>query len=91
MPHLLKEPTHPEGVDEEFLREAVNRFEEDESLPNVFTQAMLTISNKLSAMSMESDYQPLVRVWFYPASGEHAFALTVFHRPYYSTVECRRY
>lgn len=91
MPHLLKEPTHPEGVDEEFLREAVNRFEEDESLPDVFTQAMLTISNKLSAMSMESDYQPHVRVWLYLASWVYAFVLTVSRRPYYSTVECRRY
>lgn len=62
VPHLLKEPTHPEGVDEEFLREAVSRFEEDESLPGVFTQAMVTISNQLSSMSMETNYQPHVRV-----------------------------
>lgn len=87
----MKEPTHPEGLDEEFLREAVNRFEEDETLPGVFTQAMLTISNKLSAMSMESNYQPYVRVWLYLASRGHEFVLTVSHRPYYSTVECRRY
>ncbi|MBE3049641.1 hypothetical protein IMZ48_45530 [Candidatus Bathyarchaeota archaeon] len=59
----MKEPTHPEGVDEEFLREAVNRFDDDPSLPGVFTQAMLTISNKLSSLNMESNYQPHVRVW----------------------------
>ena len=92
MPHLLKEPTHPEGIDEEFLREAVIRFEEDESLPGVFTQAMLTISNKLSAISMESDYQPHVRVCMVVSSlVRHAFVLTASRRPCCSTVECRRY
>lgn len=63
MPHLLKESTHPEGVDEEFLREAVSRFDEEESLRDVFTQAMLTVSKNLSSMDMEMDFQPYVRVW----------------------------
>lgn len=27
---------------------------------------MLTISNKLSSMSMETNYQPYVRVWSFP-------------------------
>lgn len=62
VPHLLKEPTHPEGIDDEFLREAVSRFDEEETLPEVFTQAMVSISNKLSTMSMETNYQPYVRV-----------------------------
>jgi len=62
MPHLLKEPTHPEGIDDEFLQEAVNRFPDDDALSNVFTQAMINISNKLSTMNMETNYQPYVRV-----------------------------
>lgn len=62
MPHLLKEPTHPEGIDEELLREAVSRFDEEETLPEVFTQAMVTISSQLSSMSMEMNFQPYVRV-----------------------------
>ena len=66
MPHLLKDPTHPEGIDEEFLREAVSRFEEDESLPDVFAQAMVAVSNELSTLSMESNYQPHVRVRLFP-------------------------
>lgn len=62
VPHLLKEPTHPEGIDEEFLLEAVNRFPENDALPSVFTQGMLDISTKLSTVTMEANYQPYVRV-----------------------------
>ncbi|SPO03316.1 related to ubiquitin fusion degradation protein 2 [Cephalotrichum gorgonifer] len=61
VPHLLKESALPEGIDEEFLREAVSRFEDEETLPEVFTQAMLTISQRLASMTMEMDFQPYVR------------------------------
>jgi ubiquitin conjugation factor E4 B len=44
------------------LTEAVSRFEEDESVPNMLTKAVAGLSLKLSNMSMNDNYKPYIQV-----------------------------
>ncbi|KAI8296838.1 Ubiquitin conjugation factor E4 [Colletotrichum sp. SAR 10_98] len=55
---LLRGHDTDDGVCLDFLREAVNRFPEDEQYPVVFAEAINTLSLKLSEMSMDGDYKP---------------------------------
>ncbi|KAF6805558.1 ubiquitin conjugation factor e4 [Colletotrichum sojae] len=58
VPFLLRGLELEDGVCLDFLREAVNRFPEDDQLPVVFAEAMYGISRKLSGMTMDKDYKP---------------------------------
>ncbi|KKA30683.1 hypothetical protein TD95_003354, partial [Thielaviopsis punctulata] len=55
--HLTLHATDPMGVDEEFLKEAVARFDEVDRLSDVFAEAMRVLSSSVAEMSMESSYQ----------------------------------
>lgn len=59
------------SIDLEFLQEAVARFPEDDSLPDVFVKAMVDISTKLAKLTMNDNYKPHVNVsssWIYNPS-----------------------
>jgi ubiquitin conjugation factor E4 B len=59
--HLLKSPTDPLGIDHEFIDEAIRRFSDIESLADIFTEAMVSISQRLSSMNMEvSSYRQCI-------------------------------
>ncbi|KAL2263711.1 hypothetical protein VTK26DRAFT_5467 [Humicola hyalothermophila] len=60
VPYLLREVENEEGLGMDFIGEAVSRLEEDDTIAPLFTKAMVDISSKLSAMSMNDDYKPYV-------------------------------
>lgn len=55
--HLLIDPEDDRGVCHEFLSEAISRFEEDESIRDVFVGAVEQLSTELSKKTMDSDYR----------------------------------
>ena len=62
MPYLLKDLEHESGIGLDFISDAVARFEDDDSIPGIFTMAMVDISAKLSTLTMNDDYKPYVNV-----------------------------
>jgi ubiquitin conjugation factor E4 B len=62
VPHILKGPYDENGLDIEFYKEAIKRFDDDDAFPALFNSAMVKISTKLSTMSMEDEYKPYVQV-----------------------------
>lgn len=62
VPYLLRDMEHESGLCLDFLQEAVSRFAEDDSLPEVFVKAMIDISSRLSKLTMNDDYKPYVGV-----------------------------
>lgn len=61
----MKGPLHEDGLDLEFYKEAIKRFEDDESIPALFDTSMVEISTKLGTISMEDDYKPYMQVCSY--------------------------
>jgi ubiquitin conjugation factor E4 B len=61
VPHILKGPYDENGLDIEFYKEAIRRFDDDDAFPALFNSAMVKISTKLSTMSMEDEYKPYVQ------------------------------
>ncbi|OLN95247.1 Ubiquitin conjugation factor E4 [Colletotrichum chlorophyti] len=59
-PYLLRGYEQEDGVCLDFLREAVQRFPEDEQFPAVFAEALNSMSTELSGMTMEGDYKPYI-------------------------------
>lgn len=55
--HLLADADEEKGLDDDFLTELVNRFDEDESLKPAFIAAMEELSRRLARETMNSDYQ----------------------------------
>ena len=55
--HLLADPDEDGGVCPDFLTEVTSRFEEDETIKDAFVAAVETLSHRLAAMSMDSDYR----------------------------------
>ncbi|RMZ77527.1 hypothetical protein DV737_g4315, partial [Chaetothyriales sp. CBS 132003] len=55
--HLLADPDDDDGVDQDFLTEAVARFDQDDSIAAVFVAAVEEHSRRLAAKTMDSDYQ----------------------------------
>ena len=53
--------TDEAGLDVDFIREAIHRFDDDEAFPALFNRAMLTISTELSRLSLGNDYKPHVQ------------------------------
>lgn len=64
MPYLLKGVQDENGLDQDFIKEAIKRFDEDDMIPALFDDAMVQISNKLAGMSMDDDYKPYIQVRF---------------------------
>jgi ubiquitin conjugation factor E4 B len=61
-PYLLRPVTDENGICFDFIREAIKRFDDDETFPAVFDDAMIMISDRLAGMTMEDDYKPHVQV-----------------------------
>lgn len=53
---------HEDGIDLEFYKEAIKRFDDDEAFPALFNDAIVTISTKLGTISMEDEYKQYVQV-----------------------------
>lgn len=68
VPCLLRDMEHENGLCLDFLQEAVSRFAEDDTLPEVFVRAMVDISAKLSKLTMNDDYKPYINVSYHPLS-----------------------
>ncbi|EQL00225.1 ubiquitin fusion degradation protein 2 [Ophiocordyceps sinensis CO18] len=61
VPYLLRGISHDSGLDFDFIREAIGRFEDDEAFPALFDDAMLDVSLRLSKLSLGDDYKPHVQ------------------------------
>lgn len=61
-PYLLHPLTAELGIDFDFIREAIKRFEDDDAFPSLFDDAMVQISTELATKSMEDNYKPYVQV-----------------------------
>ena len=62
VPYVLRGVFDENGLDLEFYKEAIKRFDDDENIPALFTDVMVQISTRLSKMSMEDDYKPYISV-----------------------------
>lgn len=62
VPYLLRDIDHENGLCIDFLQEAVARFADDDSLPDIFIKAMADISTRLSKLTMNDNYKPHVNV-----------------------------
>lgn len=62
VPFLLNEAGEEKGICPDFLREAVSRFDEDETVKPMLTKAVGGLSLQLSNMTMNSDYKPYINV-----------------------------
>ncbi|KYK56129.1 ubiquitin fusion degradation protein 2 [Drechmeria coniospora] len=61
VPYLLRGISDDAGLDFDFIREAVKRFDDDEAFPDLFSRAMVDISRQLSNLSLGDDYKPHVQ------------------------------
>lgn len=66
VPYLLNNSDADNGIDMDFVRDAVARFEEDDTVKGIFTKAMAGLSGQLSRLDMNGDYKPYVNVSFQP-------------------------
>lgn len=64
VPYLLRDIDHENGICIDFVQEAVSRFPEDDSLPEVFVKAMVGISSSLSRLHMDDGYKSHINVRF---------------------------
>lgn len=62
MPFLLRNYDLEDSLSLEFVKEAIDRFEDDEQYPRLFSDAMTSISSKLANLTMEQDYRPYLNV-----------------------------
>lgn len=62
VPFLLNSSDADHGIDLEFLKDAVARFDEDDSVKTMFTKAMAGMSSQLAKLDMNDDYKPYVNV-----------------------------
>ena len=60
--HLLVDPDHDHGLCHDFLREAVSRFPEDDSIKEALVGAVEDLSRDLSKMSMNDNFKPYILV-----------------------------
>ena len=61
-PYVLRGVFDDNGLDLEFYKEAIKRFEDDEAIPALFSNAMVEISNQLSKLAMDAEYKSHVQV-----------------------------
>ncbi|KAI0901137.1 ubiquitin conjugation factor E4 [Annulohypoxylon nitens] len=60
VPYLLRHHDNEDGICMDFFLAATARIPEDETVATIFTDAMVTMSTKLSTMTMNDDYKPYV-------------------------------
>ncbi|UKZ81935.1 hypothetical protein TrVFT333_009713 [Trichoderma virens FT-333] len=60
-PYLLRGPIDEGGICFDFIKEAIKRFDDDETFPAIFNDAMVKISTQLSGMSMGDEYKPHIQ------------------------------
>ncbi|RDA87233.1 hypothetical protein CP532_2537 [Ophiocordyceps camponoti-leonardi (nom. inval.)] len=61
VPYLLRGISAEDGLDFDFIRESIKRFDDDEAFPALFNDAMCDISTRLSKMSLGDDYKPYIQ------------------------------
>ncbi|KAM5455766.1 Ubiquitin conjugation factor E4 [Microsporum audouinii] len=57
-PHLLLDPDEDQGLNQEFIQEALKRAEEDDTIIPAFVTAVEEMSKDLSRLTLDDDYQP---------------------------------
>ncbi|OAL70661.1 hypothetical protein A7D00_4989 [Trichophyton violaceum] len=57
-PHLLLDPDDDQGLNQEFVLEALKRIEEDDSILPTFVTAVEEMSHDLSMITLDDDYHP---------------------------------
>jgi ubiquitin conjugation factor E4 B len=62
-PYLILDPEDERGICNDFLSEAVSRFDEDDTVKPMLTKAMTGLSSQLSNMTMNDDYRPYIQVF----------------------------
>ncbi|KAL7623730.1 Ubiquitin conjugation factor E4 [Parahypoxylon ruwenzoriense] len=60
VPYLLRHHDNDDGICLDFFTEAVSRIPDDDTVAGVFTDAMVSISKKVAAMTMNDDYKPYI-------------------------------
>ena len=60
--HFLADPDHDNGLCHDFLREAVSRFPEDDTIREALVEAIEQLSRDLSKMSMNDNFKPYIAV-----------------------------
>ncbi|KAI1330760.1 ubiquitin elongating factor core-domain-containing protein [Xylariaceae sp. FL0255] len=60
VPYLLRNHDNEDGICLDFFTEAISRFNEDDTVAPIFTDAMVILSYKLSTMTMNDDYKPYI-------------------------------
>ncbi|XP_044723898.1 ubiquitin elongating factor core domain-containing protein [Hirsutella rhossiliensis] len=61
VPYLLRGISDEGGLDLDFIRLAIGRFDDDDAFPALFDNAMVDVSNRLSKLSLGDDYKPHVQ------------------------------
>ncbi|KJZ71959.1 hypothetical protein HIM_08639 [Hirsutella minnesotensis 3608] len=61
VPYLLRGISDDSGIDFDFIREAIKRFDDDEAFPALFNDSMVEISRRLSNLSLGDDYKPYIQ------------------------------
>ncbi|KAK4061306.1 hypothetical protein Trihar35433_9633 [Trichoderma harzianum] len=60
-PYLLRGPVDEGGICFDFIKEAIKRFDDDETFPAIFNDAMVKLSTQLAGLSMGDEYKPYVQ------------------------------
>lgn len=61
-PHLLLDPDDDQGLNQEFILEALKRIQEDDSILPTFVTAVEEMSQDLSRVTLDDDYHPYMMV-----------------------------
>lgn len=56
--HLMNDPDDEQGIDHDFMLEAVSRWNDDEGIPLLFVAAVENLSARLAGLTMGDDYRP---------------------------------
>jgi ubiquitin conjugation factor E4 B len=65
VPFLLRSVEHEDSLPPEFVKEAIDRFDEDEQYPAIFANAMATMSKSLALLTMGREYRPYVNAMIF--------------------------
>lgn len=60
--HMLVDPEDDQGVDHDFMTEAMLKWPEDDSISAAFVSAVEELSRRLAAVSMDGDYRPYMAI-----------------------------
>ncbi|KAI0161203.1 ubiquitin elongating factor core-domain-containing protein [Xylariaceae sp. FL1272] len=60
VPYLLRNHDNEDGICLDFFTEAVSRMGDDDSIADIFTDAMVAISARVATMTMNDDYKPYI-------------------------------